>query len=350
MTSTTRSPIRLFGYSDIRLFPYSPIRLFGYSVIQFKQAFSLVELLVVIAIIGILAGIMLVSFGGGTESARAATCLSNMRNLAAACQTYGGETGRYPLAGSIEYMKIDESEGIARAKAVYHEVPGWISWASENKYKNKPTSHMASSSWMTSLYSSDNKTSWYCMTNGALWKYVSGNQKTYICPSHVIKHKKTPVRWSYLMNAYFGWDASEAAQSENFAHVQYGHLNRADRILLFGEIPFDGKVGSWQPDGSGSGQETDCVLQFDQNVQGSKVGSKGQSGASGSGKGNENIGFNHYSGKMTFANVVFADGHGEKLRLPKGGMSDTELRDLTAWLCTGEDISFNGKKYERMEN
>ena len=37
-----------------------------------KKAFTLVELLIVIAIISALAGIMVVSFSGSTESARAA--------------------------------------------------------------------------------------------------------------------------------------------------------------------------------------------------------------------------------------------------------------------------------------
>ena len=43
-----------------------------------KKAFSLVELLVVVAIIAILAGVLVSSFSGGTESARAARCLSNL--------------------------------------------------------------------------------------------------------------------------------------------------------------------------------------------------------------------------------------------------------------------------------
>lgn len=316
-----------------------------------KKAFTLVELIVVIGIICVLAGIMLGNFTGGTDSARAATCLSNMRNLAAACQTYGGQTGRYPLAGSIEYMTIDESDGVARAKACYKEVPGWISWASKGAYRNKPTSHAASSSWMTSLYSTDEETSRYCLTNGCLWKYVSGNTKTYVCPAHARKHGQKKIRWSYLMNAYFGWDSSEGgeAQGQNFNHVRFGHLARADRVLLFGEIPFDGKVGSWQPDGTGSGTETDCVLQYDRSVTARSGGGHGANAAGGN-TGNENIGFNHKTGKFATANVVFADGHAEKLRLPKNGMSDSQLRDLTAWLCMGEDVSFDGKEYKRLEN
>lgn len=314
-----------------------------------KRAFTMIELIVVIGILGVLSGVLLMTFSGGSESARAATCMSNMRNLAAACQTYAGETGRYPLAGSIEYMKIDESDGIARAKAVYYEVPGWISWASRGAYRNRPTSHQASSSWMTSLYSTDDEESLYCLTNGALCKYLSHNLQAYVCPSHSLKKKQMHVRWSYLMNAYFGWDSSEGgtAQGQNFYHKEFGHVERADRILLFGEVPFTGEVGSWQPEGGGSGTDNDCVLQFDTSVK-SKLGGKGVGNIGNKGK--ENIGFNHKSGKNTFANVVFADGHAEKLRLPKKGLSDTQLRELTAWLCLGEDISFNGKDYSILNN
>ena len=318
------------------------------SLFPSHKGFTLVELIVVIGIIGVLAGVLLSTFSGGTESARTATCLANMRNLAAACQTYGAEVGRYPLAGSIEYSVIDESDGIARAKAVYKEIPGWISWSSMGAYRDKPSSHQASASWMSSMYSKNDDESIYCLTNGALSRYVSSDRKTYVCPSHALKHKDTPVRWSYLMNAYFGWDTSEggSAQGRNFRHISYGELQRADRILLFCEIPFTGLVGSWQPDGSGSGRETDCVLQFNTSI----ARKHGSLGVASGGKGQENIGFNHKSGKETFANVVFADGHTEKLRLPKGGLSDGQLRDLTAWLCTGEDVSFDGKQYRVMEN
>ena len=317
-----------------------------------KRAFTLVELLVVIGIIGILAGIMLTSFSGGTESARAAKCLSNMRNLAAACQTYGSATGRYPLAGSIEYMTIDESDGIARAKALYHEVPGWISWASRGAYAHSPRSHQASASWMTSTYSTDRDESLYCLTNGALWKYVSGNRQTYVCQDHLKKYPKNPPSWSYVMNAYFGWDTSKggSAQGQNFNHIEYGKLDRAERHLLLAEMQFV-ECGLPVNDGSGSGNECDCVLQY--SVSSVKNGKKG---ANVSGDGGELIGVNHKNGRNLYAHVAFADGHTEKLSIPYSGsiknpqVDQSMLRDLTTWLCTGEDNSFNRKKYERMEN
>ena len=324
-----------------------------------KRAFSLVELLVVIGIICVLAGIMIASFSGSTESARAAQCLSNMRNLAAACQTYGSVNGRYPFAGSIEYMKIDEEEGIRRAKSSFHEVPGWISWASKGAYARKVNSHVASAAWMTSCYSTDTEESFYCLTNGALWRYVSGSQQTYVCPEHVRKHRKNPPHWSYVMNAYFGWDTSKggAYQGENFNHVRYGDRDKAyrtDRILLFGELQFM-SCGLTIPDGTGSGTECDCVLQYNTSSVRKDKG-KGNGANAEEGSGNEFIGVNHRNGRNLHAHVAFADGHVEKLNIPYSGpvkkpeVDESMLRNLTTWLCTGEDVSFDGKRYQRMEN
>ncbi|EIQ00537.1 prepilin-type N-terminal cleavage/methylation domain-containing protein [Opitutaceae bacterium TAV1] len=54
-------------------------------------AFTLIELLTVIAIIGILAAIIIPTVGKVRESARTATCLSNMRQLANAMQLYAND-------------------------------------------------------------------------------------------------------------------------------------------------------------------------------------------------------------------------------------------------------------------
>lgn len=312
-----------------------------------KKAFTLVELLVVIGIIGVLAGVLLSTFSGGTESARSARCLSNMKNLANACQVYGMREGRYPNAGSVELMSIDESKGRNRAQTLYTERTGWLSWDSRNGYPSN--SHRSNSA--IGMYCTDDEESTYALTNGCLWKYVSRNRQTYVCPSHAKKMgKRTPPVWSYVMNGYFGWDTSKGSASYSISgggHTEYGRLDRADRRLLFAEVPFMG-YSSWQPEGTGGTEDTDGILQY---AKGDLTGSEAPQAP-----GNETIGCNHINGKNLFAHVAYADGHVEKLRIPFSGsikrpsVDDGQLRSLTTWLCAGKDVSFDGKRYQKIGN
>ncbi len=302
-----------------------------------SKGFTLIELIVVIAIIGILAAVMMGTFSGGTDSARAARCMTNMRNLAAACQSYGMASSFYPAAGSIEYFKVDVSGGKRNMKEVYGEIKGWISWNSQGAYRNGPTSAKATSGWITSCYDQSDISRTYALTNGALWKYVSGSHEVYVCPHHSNVKKRLKPNWSYVMNAYFGWTARPGTDiyTEDDCPIHYYQdFKRADRFLLFAEIPF-ADIGTKSKETTSAGLQCDAVLQY-----------KGLENSSQ----NETIGFNHRSGKTTFANVVFADGHTEKIIYPKNGLSEGEQQELTTWLCTGVDVSFDGKKYEKMTN
>lgn len=274
-----------------------------------KRAFTLIELLIVIGIIAILTAILLGTFSGSSESARAARCLSNMKNIANAVQSYNMANSGYPPAESYESTEIDVSKGLSQAKSKYKEHPGWISWYSKDLYPSD--SSQASSCRTISLYSDVIDDYEYALSNGAIYKYVGGNSSVYVCPVHKDKH--ADARWSYFMNPKYT-----------------DHIEKADRTLLLGEIPFlPGSPGEWFPSGSQGNEETDAVIQYK----------------------NENIGANHKSAKHWVAHVVFADGHVEKLRVSGSGgkvMSGSDLRELTEWLCLGEDISFNGQKYEKL--
>lgn len=309
-----------------------------------KKAFTLVELLVVIGIIGILAGVLLATFGGATDSARAAQCLSNMRSLAQAANARAMQSEYYPLAGSREVIDLDEKTG----KSLYCSQPGWISWLSRGNYEegenaDRATAHRSNAS-LPFFGNGNEEDMTFALTNGTLWVSSARNRSLYVCPVHNLYRKnngrKAPY-WSYVMNARFGWDTSKGSKAIGTAQtagaVRYNSLTRADKTLLFAELPtVDPESGEDIGDDK-DGLPADCVLQYKE-VQ-SKSGSKGQN-ASSEGEA-ESIGFVHKNGKRgRCAHVVFADGHTEKLLWRSGG---EDPKTLTAYLCRGWDVTFNSK-------
>jgi prepilin-type N-terminal cleavage/methylation domain-containing protein/prepilin-type processing-associated H-X9-DG protein len=298
-----------------------------------KKAFSLVELLVVIGILAILMGVLVVTTSGGTESARAARCLTNMRNLATACNTAALSRETYPLAGSAEVK--DMSGGVRESR-------GWVSWDSRDAYTENggtATEHKARIGWFTSAYCDNDEVRIYALTNGAIWKSVSGNADVFVCPAHRRTMKSLNPIWSYVMNERFGYDRTLGAYALRSVGIEYGKLSRADRTLMFAEMQFLANDKIEVDTDSSAGIKNDCTLQYGQK---------------------EVIGCNHPNGKLGLsAHVAFADCHVEKLTVPatKGSrgwslsIGRSDLEDLTKWLCEGKDVTFNSKtkKYEEFK-
>ena len=318
---------------------------------RFRRGFTLIELIIVIAIIGVLAAILMSSFSGGTESARAAKCLSNMRSLAQGAISHAVKTHYYPVAGSYGLLGVNNS-----GDTVYYERPGWISWFGQNdpyatrtSNKARPKNFIALNN--VSAYCSDDDRANFAITNGTLWQAVNREHDVYICPSHKLKAsaKGVTVRWSYVMSAAFGYDYSDGSKAVglmsnedgNRVHFQSGRL---DRKLLFAELPINGSGSRIDEGGkdatypTGDGDTScDCVLQYKANYNGKSYNNDW-------GKKSELIAFNHRAAKQWCAHVVFADGHTEKLLKSKGGGLTDE--QLTALLCAGVDVSFDGSKYD----
>ena len=305
-----------------------------------KKAFTLIELIVVVGILVILVGTLVAALSGGTDAARAARCLTNLKNLATACNSYAMAHQVYPLAGSVETRSLARDESSAgEIKQRYSEAPGWISWDSRGAYEGKTTSHVASGSWFTSSYCQEFDIRQYALTNGALWRYVSENTEVYLCPAHQRSMVKQKPVWSYVMNERFGYDSTQGSRAMlHSPHTGYGYLSRPDRVLMFAELQFLENDKVKVDTDTSPGIKNDCTLQYNHD---------------------EIIGFNHPNGKRgLFAHIVFADGHIEKLVIPASPSSEgwsveiekSELEDLTEWLCKGKDVSFNGAHYEELKN
>jgi len=274
-----------------------------------SRAFTIIELLVVIGIIAILMGVLIGTFSGSSESARAAKCQANMHNLAMAVQAYGMATNYYPRASAIEKYKDN-------GRKETEIVPGWLSEESQSD-----------------PYIKGDKVRRDCLESGALWQYMKGNRSSYVCPSHQRYAKEKTLGdplWSYAMSSYFDPGSSTGPRSGEVRR-KYGSFRRADRYLLFAEVPCaQVKVGGTEIQSeTRSGNALDPVLK----------------------EGSEVIGFNHKDGKNVTGHVCFADGHVEKLRAPK---NKSNIKDLTAWLCRPTDnaqgdfdISYSDGTYKR---
>lgn len=300
-----------------------------------KRAFTLVELLIVIGIIGTLMATLIHYAWGGTEAARAAQCKANLKNLAnavgnavAADTTYH----RYPLAGSIEHVNFGGFDsGNAGSNRTYSEQKGWISWNSNGAYKNNPKNHVANQGWFTSTYNNDRETREYCLTNGALWSVISASAETYRCPNHTRVMKEANPNWSYVMNAWFGWDETMGQGTRQFLGRTADGM-RADKRLLFAELQWTDYTGEKPEANASSGTRCDCTLQY------KGCGGKAEP---------EVIGFNHKSGRDVVAHVVYADGHVDEIAWRDG----QDLQELTKWLCEAKDVAFDSAsgKYQEMK-
>ena len=297
-----------------------------------KKAFTLIELLVVIGIIAILAGVLIASLSGGTESARAARCLTNMKNLANACSAYALSCEHYPLAGSVEKKRPVVGGGSVSFE--YEELTGWVSWDSKSASYPAPNS-IAESGWFTSTYNTDLDTRLHALKNGSIWRGVSANEDVYVCPVHAKLMRRNNPIWSYVMNEEFGYaDNLEIPKGAKYYGRSYNSIKRADRTLLFSELQFLTVNGQTPNVSASAGYENDCTLQYK--------------------KYDEVIGVNHPFGKKGLcAPLAFADGHVEKLAIPAsyssdGWRIDCELKDLTELLCKGKDFERSGSTYREL--
>ena len=311
---------------------------------KMKQGFSLIELLIVIGIIAILGGVMLSQFSGSTDSALAASCMNNLRTLCNAVLADAARETDYPAAGPFRYIEKGTLEKKWRQ--------GWIGYVGDSDSCTPVSCYYGGND--------DNEKQHHAITNGTIWRTIGGHESAYLCPAHTkyCKNKKKPTpAWSYVMNSYFGWDCSLAADYDSgtrsygsgnlkfvYSREPEARYRSADHVLLFAEIPYVDtgvQTPSWN---TAADEENDMVLQYKAETQ---LGEKGTANKAAKSNG-EIIGFNHRSGKGYFAHVAFADGHCMRFVMPTDASKDN-LINLTTWLCTGQEAVFVNGQYQKAE-
>ena len=309
-----------------------------------KSAFTILELLVVIGIIGILMGVIISQFGGATESAKAARCETNMKNLVNAAHACAVEDpdGNFPPASSFSYRQVDTSS----AKLVYHNYRiGWIAgserregpsnnYVTKNRVAFRPIPFNAD--YDTQLQALKGGVyNYHTKRTGSMWKAMGANRTAYQCPVHseaALKINHQRPGWSYVMNKEFGNDDDEHRFWQNIDSITIAEnknsartARNASKVLMFAELQAvkindAGRVDKNNPyDESrikAGGEMADAVLDYEK----------------------ESIGFNHQIGNQRIAgHVAFADGHVARLTYATTGLS---MMKLTEALCKGHEVSY----------
>ena len=309
-----------------------------------KSGFTLIEMIVVLAVIGTLLGVVIAQFGGATESALAAKCEANLKNLATAAHTcaQAEANGHFPAAGSFWYVAFSHK---GSGSISYPRRIGWISGSEKDSKNNESKVSFSPIAFWDEKKPDADGSAFYAITNGArgeMWREVK-SQTCYQCPIHArAMRKKTGMlpSWSYCMNREFG------IQDDDRGSGWWGQTLTGITIRKIIDKKRN-KYKDFHPDHSkvlmfAEFQAIDINQAGYDHVKAELRPGIDQSDAILDYRKKECIGFNHQTEKRRLSgHVAFADGHVEKLNCPKSqGLSRQEL---TRALCRGHSISYNGK-------
>ncbi len=166
-----------------------------------QRGFTLVELIIVIVVIGILAAIILVAYGGITNSANDAAVKSDLSNVAKTLELWRADSGSntYPI----------NTSGLNAMKAAGHSLN-----ASKSSYQTDNTHNFLycygdpndGSSYSLAAYSKSGKRFYISNTSGGVKEFspTSWTSMTVVCPA-TGQSSSGAWGWKYTNDAWAGW-------------------------------------------------------------------------------------------------------------------------------------------------
>ena len=247
-----------------------------------KRGFTLVELLVVIGIIALLVSILLPALNRARQHAQTIQCLSNMRQIGAACMMYSNNNNGVIIP--LDYRDLTVPAG--------------------------PNGYSASDFWPTILVAMN-----YLSYPPATTKDIVGMSTVFHCPSGLDEYKASTSVTSGLPTSRKDADGTMAVQVTSkhldpglIVYVWYA-LNGTtgtDKTIPVHRIPDDSGNYYW-PRVTSFSNPTELVMMFD-----------------GIAANHMSVNANRVSARheyQNFTNLLFFDGHGESVRtkdLPGG--------------------------------
>ncbi len=276
-----------------------------------RRAFTLLELLIVIVIIGVLAAVLLRHGTKAREAGWATQCKANLRSLYQASLNYAVVNNSGPPANPYETR--DRAAEILTNHEIqvtftYNNHEGWVTWV-----RRTGPSTPAASLWPSSSSQSENinyptcygTDAQYSIQQGALWEYMDGALRSYVCPKFRDLRVQPNAMRSYAMTTNMSGSSPLAISTEASRTILYAELQPWTRDPRWSSPP----VCNNSADGL-SAEGNNGVL-----VPGTTPPTSALC--------DESIGFIHAMSGVYCGHVVFCDGHVDAVSLDKVGASWT---------------------------